>query len=118
MLNDGPEVAAMIKGGMRGQQNLAGMIPSGTNMGGSPDTEIDPAGYCFQQARSALMELSSKLLELKDPVKANKVAQMGVDLNDWALERAKERAEDATKEMARGNAMAAVGGMNAMGVPN
>ena len=116
MMQDGPEVQAMIRGGMKGQQSLAGMMPSGNNVGGSPPTEIDPAGYCFKQARSALMELANKLTDLKDPVMANKVAKMGIDVDDWALQRAKERAEDAAKD-ATGNAMAAVSGINAMGVP-
>lgn len=114
-----PEIQAMLSGAMRGQQSLAGLAPSAQDVGGAPPGNMDPASYCFDEAHAALLKLSAELKQYRDDKGSNQVAQLAVKVKDIQLSRKAElmKASENGIGAPGGNAMSAVGGMNAMGVP-
>jgi hypothetical protein len=113
-----PDIQAMLKGSMQGQQGLAGMIPSGQNVGGAPPGDLDPATPAFAAADSALSRLCSVLRQFRDDVNSNQVVKLAYEVKKIQLSRRKEIAQKQADSMeSGGNAVAAAGNSTAMGIP-
>lgn len=113
---DSPQVQAMLNGARKG---YAGMQPSTQNVGGAPPIDNDPGEPIYQMAEKSLMAYANFLKQAAhDDIAANQALELITELGDIQLARRKKRADAAKNAIDNGgNAMSAVGGLNAMGVP-
>jgi len=109
------DVQSAISGLQQGKMAMAGVLPSATNVGGAASPNVDPASPLFQHARRGILSLINYLHQQRDEQDANRVMKLMTQLQDIAMERRKKMAEHVSESM---SSLSAVGGLNAMGVPN
>lgn len=96
---------------------LAGTMPSATNVGGAPPSNMDPAAPIFNQVARDLMKLSSFLHRNGSQLDANKVAKIILTLQDLARERLKRTAKNQEPEQKYPNPGQNIPPLHAMGMP-
>jgi hypothetical protein len=109
------DAQAALQGYTQGRNAFAGLLPSGQNVGGAASSNIDPAGPLFQHARAGVLRLINYLHQQRDEQDANRLMKLMTQLQDIAMERRKRMADRFSQTM---TSQSAVGGLNAMGVPN
>jgi hypothetical protein len=109
------DAQSAIQGYNQGKMALAGVLPSAQNVGGAASPNVDPASPLFQHARAGMLRLINYLHQQREEQDANKVMKLMTQLQDVAMDRRKRMADHLSQSM---TSLSAVGGLNAMGVPN